>query len=278
MQYSRNYELKILNITGGTATTYTAGKGFNMEFSISRSTDEAPDSAQVTIYNLDAPEIFEGDRSRVEIYAAYGTELAMLYSGDIIGARQRKKGSDNSLFITCGDGKYALDEPIQKSYTQGTSPEKIIDDIVKTMKNAGAELASGTIAKAKELFKGKKTASPISLKDTKKALSDLFSGTGYSPKIINNELNLVNRKTKAIDDFVLFLDSGNGLIGSPQQGFTVEEGKKTTSLEFETLINTAIVPGRRVDIEGFGKWIIRKIQISGSTRGTNWYMRCEATQ
>lgn len=300
MMLNRNLRIKLISFPDteemlfslNNAVVYEILKEYAIDFNITRSNGTEPDTCNVTIWNLEAPEIFSGENSRLELYAGYGDEESLLYRGDITGMRRTKQGADRGIYITCGDGVNAGKAPVNKSYDKNVDYKKVVDDIIDSFTRSGGEIVAGIKDQLYDVFRGKKTASALTLDNAKKSMVDILSKTDKIPLIQNNELQLLDKVTKAIDTYTIIIDNSSGLVGVPERGFAmedkeekvVENGKTITrtrrvkieTLNFSCLILPDVIVGRRVRVGDYGDWVVSAVSVQGSTRSNNWIMNCEA--
>lgn len=300
MMLERNLRVKLISFPDteemlfslNNAVVYEIYKDFAIDFSVKRSNGIDPDTADITIWNMEAPDIYSGNSSQAEIYVGYGDSETLLYKGDITGMRHIKQGADRGIYITCGDTITAGLAQVSKGYAENVDYRNMINDIFDSFTKAGGEVVAGMKEKIYDVIQGKKTVSSVVLDTAKKSLADILSKTDKKPLFQNNQLYVVDRITGAIDDFTVILDNSNGLIGTPERGFAFEEieekttvnGKevvnkklvKTQYLSFTCLIIPDIIVGRRVRIGELGDFVVQSVTVKGSTKGNDWLMTCEA--
>lgn len=280
MMNNRQIQVKIMSFREGKKavkkTTYIVENSHDIEFTVSANTSEAPNTADIAIFNLEAPDIFSGDYSKLELYVGNKEGLSLLYRGDIVACRAGREGIDMALYITCGTGTKTANINTAKTYTENIDFSKIADDMLGAFKNAGGEVVAGMQQKLLDTVKGKKTPSSFGAKGAFKTLNELLNNTGKALINNNDTLHLVDGATKQIDGTVIVLDKDTGLTGYIQKGFSLDEkGKKTTTINCECLINTAIIPGRKIRLP-IGDFIVQNLEINGGNRSGNWNMTIEA--
>ncbi len=237
-------------------------------FAVERNSESTSNPAKVSIYNLNADsrkEIEKADEMVLLLEVGYGKNLDQLFYGDIENAVSEAMGGDIVTVIETADGRKALeDAKIDKSYKEGTSYKKIVNDLAESFKDS-AKVAAKTITAVKdEITQNGISASGLS----KKVLDEITAKQDLEWSIQNNELQILEKNT-ATNDTAIVISPGTGLIGKPKRS---KEG-----IEILTLIQTGILPGRKIklltdEFDNFFK--VQSVKVTGDTHGPSWYMAC----
>lgn len=259
---------------------YVFGSDFHIDFEYRRNdSTKVADSATVTIWNagrrLGNLFTFLDETSYIRISGGYAEREGVLFMGDVTQVDPIKDGVNSGWQVICGDGVGALKVPVIKSYKPQMNTGKIIDDILDTMKSAGAELAAGMKAVLAAITTGKIEEGMTAFRGSAgDALEKVLGKAGAEPRIVNDEIYIVDKETGELRDFSVNLTPATGLIGSPRRSTRTEgDNKVTEGVTFNCLILPDIFPGRRVNIESQlieGSFIVREMTARGSNYSGDW--------
>jgi len=128
--YYRQISLTFINAETG-VTTEVSGD-LNLSVRVSKSADsKAPDSAQITIFNLAAASrSFITSASGVEIRAGYSGAVADLFAGNIQVVLNTKRATEWETTVIAGDAATAMRQAIiNKTYNQPIEARELLRDI-----------------------------------------------------------------------------------------------------------------------------------------------------
>jgi len=285
--FGRKYSIGITNNTGvsfdmanNTASykqSETKYSNLRVVFEITRTLGKTPDKAVFQLYN-----ITEGKWSAVDIAktaAKITLKLgynqitpAVVYTGKALTHERVIERTDTIDVFTCGDGHDVLTKTgISRNYESGFNTGTIIEDLIKTVKSEGVELAGDIkkkIAEIKGLLKKQDTGFSVSglLSSTLETLLKPFNKT---ITIQDDVLKIVEIGKEEVTGKYTILTPETGLIGSPS--------KTKDGLEFVALIQPGkFNPGQFVEIKSRdfdGRYKIVKSNFVGDTHGNDWYVR-----
>lgn len=292
-QFDRVWEVQI-----GTAIVST----LDVRFKITRTLRSKPNTAEVTIYNLnertrgeiaEAPknatiQIKAGYRGRpapsaalAAVDAAIGSGGAepdpagVIYLGDVRLARSEYLPPDWETYVESGDGeRSARTARTNRSFRAGTSVQTVFKQIAKDLQvslgNAAKRaIESGSLEEAGQEFLNGVTVSG----NAHRELAALAASAGLEFSVQNGEIQLLERG-KPLQDVSVVLSPDTGLIGSPSIG---DKG----IVNIRALLNPDIVPGRQIEVESrsiSGRMRVERCDYSGDTRGNDWYVDMEAKE
>lgn len=274
----------------------TVFDGLSVSFDVEKDNGKDPNKASITVYNLSKATrdaLQQGKNFIVVLKVAYGTksELALLFKGDIRKVSSERKGATWETKIEAGDGEKALTEnTVSMTFKAGTTGKQQAENVIKS---AMTDLAIGTMKGIKDFsLKKGKTVEGVASDVVNKIAGD--SGAEFS--VQDEEVQIVDVDLDTGEEAVS-VRSDTGLIGSPafvsrEKPVKGADGKihkgadgkaikkKVDGIEFKSLLNVGLRPGRAAHVvsehfDGFFK--INKVKHSGETNGNNWYSSCEAT-
>lgn len=255
----------IIGVPGGEAKKFT---DLRITFKVNKSSESTPNTAQVEIYNLNehSRSLCEKRGSIVSILAGYETP-EVLFTGDIKKVLHSKNGPTWQTSIESGDGEVAIQtSKSNQTFGPGVS---IKDVIIKMGQDLGTSIGSVS-GLGSGVFQNGFTASG----QTSKILDDLTKKENLSWSIQNGALQIVPKGSSTNHDAVL-LTPDTGLIGSPKKKGNMG------GIEFETLIQPKIFPGRQIKLvsKGIdGVYTAFKVSHHGDTHGNDWFTTVETSK
>lgn len=241
---------------------------FRIAFNIELTSEGNANVGTVSIYNLNetSRSFIETDKIRLTLMAGYGPKPPVIFTGEVDGDRTRseKSGPDIITTIESGDGRFSLKNVVlNKTFAPGISLERVLEDVRAQMGIPGE-------------FKD------ISQETFNQGLS--ISG---SPKEILDNLTKKQDLEWSIQNGVLEIKRRNGSILeeridiSPETGLVSIPKKTNEGVEFATLLNPALRPGRPVKIQskflkGEDFFIVRTVQHQGDNFEGPWTSFVEA--
>jgi hypothetical protein len=259
--------------------------GLDVEFDITKTTALKPNTADVTIYNLNEDHraqleqlkaqpgaaATQGIACRVE--AGYGDELSQLYLGDLRTADSVRDGPDWLTVLTSGDGEKALAHArINISYGPKTSIELAMRAMARSL-----GVGEGNLSKVVQQLKIAGSAiwpcGTVISGPTARELADLARSAELEVSIQDQALQFINRG-QALDGTALRLAPETGLIGSP----TVDN---KGICKFTTLLIPDMRAGSLVVLDAArvkGNYRVEVANWVGKTWERDWYIHCEASR
>lgn len=287
----------------------TTVEGLDIEFDVVSTIDPDPNQAQITVYNLakKTRDAIQTAHLGVKLYAGYGDDIALIFSGTTNNITHEKSGSSWITRIYAGDGeKEYLTKKINKSYKKGTKLSKIIDDLAYEFEYP---LLWDYTQFNQTMLTGVSYVGMI--KDVLNSLAADYDFTWY---ILDDNLEIIARReyqTKYA--LVPTIRPDSGLIGSPKRivWTEVDDTKKPKdkrakenktnddtekAVQVLSLINPQIKPGRLFKLEALqstdntgklfvgkntskdlnGIYICEKAHFFGSNFGPEYYLEIEA--
>lgn len=239
--------------------------GLRVVFDIKKTSDDNPNMAKIDIYNLSPKSraIIEKPNSVVILEVGYNDEeYSILYSGNITRVNHDKKEADYVTTLECGDGEIALREVYaSKSFSGGTKVSSVINDLLKKLTEEGKLISRKLPTFIDEVYQQGFVAEG----NVKDVLKDVLKKVNLSMSVQNGEIQIVER-SKYTSNTAILLTHKTGLIGSAKK---MKEGK----ISFQSLINTGIIPGRRVKIDSInivGVFNVISANFKGDTHGDDW--------
>jgi hypothetical protein len=260
-----------------------------VEFSIGKNSNKDPNTADITIYNLNEanrkilqvgfdnidrwnqlrpPRIYDWP---IVIEAGYVGRRKVIYKGDITFGGSRKEKVDWVTEIQCGDGekKYRA-KRMNQSFGPGTPLLSVISTAALLLDvepgNLAEKLGVGVFRKGYGVFnQGLAVSGRAS-----DIIDQYLTSAGFTWSIQDGQLQIL-APNETTFEVVTLLNKETGLIGSPEKG---DKGVVT----FRSLLNPEISPGRRILIEsdqvkGFFK--VDRVNHFGDTWGSDWYSEGE---
>lgn len=254
-----------------------------VDFSVERTLDRDPNTADIAIYNLsdDSRSAIQrkeylGDvstASDVQLSAGYINNLLRLFKGGVQQVTHRRDGPDRVTYIEAEDSKAILTgSRVSQTYQGPISLRQVLDNIIQC---SGLDKGNVETALNSELRPGAgdynfSTGYSFSGKCSD-ALEELFSMLGLRWSVQSGQiLALTDRLTSQAKEITI--KEANGMVGSPEVG---DEGY----VSVRTLLEGKIEPGASLIIESEeinGRFRADKVVHSGSTWGNDWYTTVEA--
>jgi len=261
----------------------TLFENLRITFQIVKTSDSNSNTAKISIYNLNDNSIglIEEENQEAILEAGYnGTRapiqgnvfeeklIGIVAKGDIKNVTTVKQGVDRITTFETGDGEDALtNATLDKSYPPGISTAQIVDEVKNTL-----GVVKGTIKGVIDQVFNNGLSVSGKAKDT---MDEITEKMGAEWSIQDGELQVLPRDGSTNEE-AIFLTPDTGLIGAP----TRKVGKdKKAAVEFMSLLNPKMRPGRRVKIESFslsGVFTIRKVTMTGDNKQGSFTCKCEA--
>ena len=271
----------------------TIAPALRASFRVEKTTAPEPNTAIVTIYNLNVfnRKLLQDGAERIAqaikaakklgvkaewdwplvIEAGYVDDIAQIFSGDVLYARSNKERVDWMTEVEAEDGGPQFSNArISMSFGAGTTLYALLVYIVKQL-GVGLGNSVAQFAKPKRpliLFKrGVVVEGKVS-----NVLDKYCSSAGFGWSIQDGQLQILAQGETLVESIVK-VSPTSGLIGSPELG---EEG----TVNFRTLLTGKIKPGKRVVLDSeiiSGMFRAERVTYSGDTWAQDWYNDVEAS-
>lgn len=259
-------------------------EGLRVQFKIEKNNDEAPNSASITVWNLASTTrgkiLLEAQKPGgvpVVLTAGYGSNLSVLFNGDIIplGLSVVRSGPDWLTTFKAGDGlgSYRSDR-LKLSVPKGMDIGSVVQQILGQFKGVKTDDVK---AKINGLLTGKPQAFSKGSAFSGGCLQELnrlLKGHGLLCTSQDGKLDVatIGKPTPPVG-VVPALSSATGLIGSP-------EPSKDNFVKFKCLLRPEIRIQRQVQVTAGSPPVVKLITVfrlthMGDTRGQEWYTDIE---
>lgn len=223
-------------------------------------------TATIQIYNL-SPEtkgILEGSKTKVMLEAGYEDTVERLFIGDVDKVVHKTEELDvvSTLEVQDGGNKFR-NARLDKGYPPNSTLKSVIDDMAKEMgTDKGLILGVGD----------QKFGHGVSFSGLVRDHLDQLTKTNDLEWSIQDEVLQILPKLSASTEGVIILSSDTGLIKSPS--------KTDKGVEFTSLLQPRLKPGRRVFVQSenmTGLFKVRKVTHKGDNHQGDFITECEAT-
>ncbi len=228
-----------------------------MAFEIKKNLDSTPAEGWVSIYNLtEANQAFIAHKAdRVRVFAGYGSDLALLFDGDIANIDRARREQDRITTISLGGNLFKLtDAYVSLSFSGPVTLRQIIRKALPTFALSGVQGLDTLpdITKYNYAYSGKTGDMMDSLLHHMEF--DWFEEDGTL---------VILPPDGGFDDRVPLISPATGMLGSPAK---TEEGLKVT-----TLLQPGLRPGGVIKVTAYnpeysGYWKIRQLYLRGDNR------------
>jgi hypothetical protein len=254
--------------------------GFDAAFSVTRTLEPTPNTAEVRVYNLGQALRRElatkaKDGLYVTIAAGFGNRLCQIYRGDLRDAFSVREDGGWVTTISSGDGEKARRTArIRRAFPPGTK----IDVALRALTESFGGVGLGNITDAifgKKLTHGSSefVSGTVLHGSSATQLTELLRSVGMEWSIQDGELQLLDKGAALVGEAIV-LTPETGLVGSP------EPGNKGT-MKCTVLLMPGLQPGTKVLIdtsEVHGLFRIERIDYSGDTSQDDWVAHIEGKE
>lgn len=208
-KFKRNYVLEVQTQTGNTLFVTLP---FTMEFDIIRNSYSSANISSIRVYNLSAKNrnLIRKDRTdygalrTIKLRAGYGTNLPVIFVGNVTQAWSVREGVDFITQIESFDGGFAYANAItNEQFIAGTPLSSIIDTFIETLPGVSKGAVGdypGAIGRGNS-YSGSTTS-----------LLDEITGGGF---FIDNERAYCLGDNECIQGAIQVINSASGLLGTP---------------------------------------------------------------
>lgn len=239
-------------------------------FAIKKSDGKEPNTAEITITNLNADQRGKLQQKGVKVTLDAGyqdTGLSRIWRGDARTIDHVRNGPDWDSVIKCGDGERSYQNArVSESFAPGTGA----GDVLRYLANASGLQIGNTptvlLNIVKTFDQGYVVSGPW-----KAEIARFMKGLGYVLSIQNETIQVLlpGQSTNAE---IPLVSPDSGLIGSPEFG-TPEKKGKPALVKFKSLLIPS-TPGALVHLKSQrydGQVYVKKIAMDGDSFGGPWY-------
>lgn len=238
-----------------------------IKFRCEKSTERNPNKATIEIYNLSdkTRAILEKKNTRVALKIGYQDTLELIFIGNIDKAVHKRENVDiiTELEVKDGGNKYRNSRHT-KGYPPGIKAKKVFDEIGDSM---------GLPVSSKEgVPEDAKYENGLTLQGLARDHLDNLTQKFNLEWSIQDETLQITKKTGTTKESIILLDPDSGLVGFP--------AKTKTGVEFTSLIQPGLKPGRRVQLDSRivkGVFKLRKVSHEGDAHQGDFLSKCEAS-
>lgn len=274
-------------------------KDLRIQFKVEKTNESTPNTAEIRIYNLSESTraLFEAEKSKVRLSIGYlglnpdgkrgfgldkSSNVQTVVIGDITRAAHKKKkvtkavgqndhitrskveGVDlvTTVEVADGDNRYR-NSRLDKGYPPNVRLKDVFTDLATSM-----GLGTGVTIGVPE----KNYANGLSLSGLSRDHLNVLTRSNNLEWSIQDETLQIIPQGVGTSDAPILISPETGLVGSPT--------KTTNGVEFDSLIQPALRPGRRVQIESRlvkGIFKLRKVTHEGDSQRGDFLSKCEAT-
>lgn len=243
-------------------------------FKIKKDLKSKPNNATVSVYNLSATtrKALPSKGAKIILEAGYPETIEQIFIGDV---RTLQSKLDSVNWVTefeCGDGERAkTNARVNKSFAGNTK----VSDVLKTLgKEAGVN--QGNLPEIAASQSGMYQNGLVSRGKTFNELEKVLDQSGYTVSIQNDALQVL-KQGEVTKELVVVLDSGSGLIGSPELSSPDKKSGKSF-VKVRSLLQPQIKPGRKIQLvsaqfNGFFK--VLQVEHVGDTNSGDWFSDLE---
>ena len=257
-------------------------EGLRVQFKVEKNNDDAPNSAEVTVWNLARPtreRMLAAKSVPIMLNAGYGDEMSLLFMGDILplGISVARQGPDWLTTFKAGDGLDSMrSDRISIKVPAGADFKKTLMDLLgqfkKTdTKDAAAKISNGVTVLSDAITKF--ASGTVLSGGATTELNRLLKPSGLRASVQNGKMDISPIAGFVREVMVPALSPSTGLIGSP-------EPTKDGFVKFKALLRPQINVSRQVKItcESHPSGIfvtVHRLTHIGDTRGQEWYTEIE---
>ena len=199
-----------------------------------------------------------------------GSQLPVLFDGDLRRAFTSREGGDLVTTINSGDGeKKGQEQRVRTSYRPGLRWRKLLTDLAKSA-GVGLGNALSAIGSLSSLQITTGTALSGSSMDQ---LDNMLQAQGFEVSVQNGELQVLGGGA-ALAGTAVELSESSGLVDTPEPG---SDGK----IKVRALLQPGLEPGRLVKLVSEnvnGSFRVERWDAIGDTHGQDWFAELEVAE
>jgi len=239
-----------------------------LNFSIEKDETGNANKCKISIYNIseDSKTFLEKDDLVVFLNAGFGDGVSNIFFGDLQRFSEKRNGPDIITTIECGESEKILREAhIQISLGPGATNRQVVDAAIKKLNLSKGFQVEIPIVKYQNGFS---FSGPV-----KKLMNEQMGAVKLNWSIQSGEMQILGEK-ETDEQIAIEITPNTGLIGMPT--------KTKDGVEFTSLLNPGLRPGRAVRLEskrfldGSGANVkLTKTVFKGDTHEGQWLVKCE---
>jgi len=233
----RNYKFSVQSVGGSTLLIELP---FTIEFDITRNVLTSANVASIRIYNLNENHRGQirknlndyGVKKLAELRAGYGSNLPIIFSGNISQAWSVREEINFITQIESFDGGFAFANSVtNSSLPEGSTQETVIDTFMKNLEAYGVQ--KGAIGS----FPGSLSRSNSFSGNTTELLKEQTGGNFF----IDNGKAYALNDNECLAGPVMLIDKNSGLLGTPV--------REQTILNFDMLFEPRLFIGQKIELK-----------------------------
>lgn len=234
-KFFRNYSLLVETQNG---SILTIAPPFTIEFDITRNILTSANVCSIRIYNLSQANrnairfniMDTGDFRSVQLQAGYGTNLPLIFNGNITQAWSVREGNNFITSIECFDGGFAFaNAQTNEVVPSGTAYQTMIETLAGSLPN----VSIGAIGS----FPGSLSRGTSLSGATMDLLRDLSGGAAF---VDNGKIHVLG-DSECLDGEMQLINSSSGLLGTPV--------REQTIINFDMLFEPRLVVGQKIQLD-----------------------------
>lgn len=238
-KFGRNYELTI-QVASGDLITVTPP--FTVEFDVARHQLRSSNTCQLRIYNLAEKRrnqirkdiLSYSQRERIIFKAGYGSNLPVIFAGDVKQAWSVREGVNFITQVECFGGGYAsVNGIVNMVFPAGTQRRDVISQVAGTLPNTTV----GTIGSYPGALSRGNSVSGNSID----VLHELTGGGSF----------IDNDRVHALGTYETVEAVGTTVVVTPASGLLGTPVLEQTVVHFDMLFEPRLLIGQKVLIDGF---------------------------
>lgn len=261
--YLRQVYLTIASTAGG-VKRFT---NLRVSFEIEKTNESNPNAARIDVYNLSEAtrSLLEAANTRVVLEAGYKDTVAAIFMGNVTKVVHEKSGPDLVTKIEAADGDNRFrNSRVERGFPAGVKTRDIFQ---KLSSDLGLPMSSSL-----DVIPNTQYANGLTLSGLVRDQLDELCQKNDLEWSIQDETLQITPAGRATLDAVVLISPQTGLVGSPN--------KTKKGVEFISLLQPKLRPGRRVKIESKavnGIFKLRKVVHVGDSHQGDFHSNCEAT-
>jgi len=262
---ARLYLRKVIVTLRSPVGTPKSFSQLRVRFRCVKTRESKPNEMEVEIYNLSdqTRSELEQQNASIVLSAGYEESIETIFTGNIKKVVQSQEGPDIISKLEVADGGNAFrNARIQKGFPPGVKTRQAIEELIQSM-----GLSRGSI----EGVPNSQYANGLSLSGlARDRLDDLCRKNNLQWSIQNGSVQIVPNGGNTLDAPNI-ISPDTGLIGSPN--------KTKKGVEFKTLLQPKLIPGRRIQLKSrfiSGNFKLGRVTHNGDSQSGDFLTECEA--
>lgn len=235
-KFGRNYSL-VIEVSSGKEVNNTIEitPPFTIEFDVVRNILSSASAAQIRIYNLSKKnrDLIRFDYSNygeirtLKLRAGYGTNLPIIFTGNITQASSVREGTNFVTQIECLDGGYAFANGYTATSFPAETPQEVI---IETLLSNLPGVSSGVIGS----YPGSISRGNTYCGNTTDILKTLTGGGFFVDNLTGHCLG----NSECLEGEIQVIDAASGLLGTPV--------REQTLVTFDILFEPRLIIGQKI--------------------------------